>query len=304
MEKPLITNIQKYSIHDGEGTRTTVFFKGCPLSCKWCHNPETQSYKKRILFYSERCTGCGMCVEACPNNAITIENRKAFTESDVCTGCEICIDECINNAREVCGKQYELSELISELLKDQMFYETSGGGVTLSGGEVLARNMDYVENLMKRLHGRGISINIDTCGAVPYESIERVLPYTNVFLYDIKIIDSEKHKYYTGRDNKEILNNLIKLSDAGADIWIRLPLIGGVNDSKEDIEGIGAFLEDNNIRAKQISLLPYHNTGSGKYSRMGVCYEGTEFSTPDETKLENIKEIISRYVNYPVYIGG
>ena len=197
MEKPMITNIQKYSIHDGEGTRTTVFFKGCPLSCKWCHNPETQSYKKGLLFYAERCTGCRACMEECPQGAVSVKDGKVFMEAGRCTGCETCIDVCVNNAREICGKTYGIQELTAELLKDQMFYETSHGGVTLSGGEVLARDLDYVENLMKCLKRRGIRINVDTCGAVPWQTFERVLPYTDVFLFDIKVMDSEKHRFYT-----------------------------------------------------------------------------------------------------------
>lgn len=304
MERTLITNVQKYSIHDGEGTRTTVFFKGCPLSCKWCHNPETQSYKKEILFYAERCTGCTACMQECPENAISMKIGKAFTNVKKCIGCESCVDICVNNAREVCGKNYELKKLTEELLKDQMFYETSHGGVTLSGGEVLAGDLDYVENLMKRLKMRGIRINVDTCGAVPWKAFERVLPYVDVFLYDIKLIDGEKHRSYTGRENKEILENLIKLSEAGAGIWVRIPVIGGVNDREEDIKAIGEFLKDKGIRAVQANLLPYHNTGSGKYKRVGRMYEGEKFYTPTEEAMQKLQKILQDYINYPVVIGG
>ena len=300
----MITNIQKYSIHDGEGTRTTVFFKGCPLSCKWCHNPETQSYKKGILFYKERCTGCSICVMECSQGAVSIRDGKAFTDTVKCIGCEACVDACVNNAREVCGRTYEISELTKELLKDQIFYETSHGGVTLSGGEVLARDMDYVENFMKRLKKRGIRVNIDTCGAVSWQSFEKVIPYTDVFLYDMKFMDSEKHRSYTGRDNGEILENLMKLSDAGARIWIRIPVIGGVNDSEEEIKAIGTFLRDKEIRAEQANLLPYHNTGSGKYGRAGMEYEGAAFYTPTEEKMQELQKLLQTYINYPVVIGG
>lgn len=304
MEKPLITNIQKYSIHDGEGTRTTVFFKGCPLSCKWCHNPETQSYRKRILFYTERCTGCAACVKECAQAAISIRDGKAFTDAAGCISCESCVDLCVNNAREICGKEYEITELVKELLKDQMFYETSHGGVTLSGGEVLAGNLDYVENLMKRLKIRGIRINVDTCGAVPWQAFERVLPYVDVFLYDMKFMDSEKHHFYTGRDNREIHENLIKLSERGAGIWIRIPVIGGVNDSEEEIMSIGKFLREKGIRAHQVNLLPYHNTGSGKYGRIGRVYEGAGFYTPEEEEMRELQKTLQNFIDYPVLIGG
>ena len=304
MENSLITNIQKYSIHDGEGTRTTVFFKGCPLSCKWCHNTETQSYKKGLLFYAERCTGCRACMEECPQDAVSVKDGKVFTEAGRCTGCETCIDICVNNAREICGKTYGIQELTAELQKDQIFYETSHGGVTLSGGEVLARDLDYVENLMKCLKRRGIRINVDTCGAVPWQAIERVLPYTDVFLFDTKVMESEKHRFYTGRDNKEILENLEKLSAAGVGIWIRIPVVGGVNDSEEEIKLIGEFLRDKRIRAEQVNLLPYHNTGSGKYGRVGMEYEGKDFYTPDEAEMKLLQKTLQNYINYPVYIGG
>ena len=300
----MITNIQKYSIHDGEGTRTTVFFKGCPLSCKWCHNPETQSYKKGILFYAERCTGCSLCTLECPWHAISVKDEKAFTDTVKCIGCEACVDVCVNNAREICGRIYEISELTKELLKDQIFYETSHGGVTLSGGEVLAGDLDYVENLMKRLKKRGIRINVDTCGAVPWQTFERVLPYTDVFLYDIKFVDTEKHRSYTGRGNEQILENLMKLSEAGARIWIRIPVIGGVNDSEEEIMAIGNFLRAREIRAKQVNLLPYHNTGSGKYGRAGMKYEGAAFYTPTEEYMHKLQDCLGNYVNYSVLIGG
>lgn len=304
MERALITNVQKYSIHDGEGTRTTVFFKGCPLSCKWCHNPETQSYKKEILFYAERCTGCMACMQECPENAISMKTGKAYTNLKKCIGCESCVDLCVNNAREICGKNYEIQKLTEELLKDQMFYETSHGGVTLSGGEVLAGNLDYVENLMKRLKMRGIRINIDTCGAVPWEAFKRVLPYVDVFLYDIKFADGEKHRLYTGRENEEILKNIKKLSEANAGIWIRIPVIGGVNDSVEEISSIGEFLRDKEIRARQVNLLPYHNTGSGKYGRAGRVYEGEEFYTPVDEEMQKLRNTLQNYINYPVIIGG
>ena len=304
MENSLITNIQKYSIHDGEGTRTTVFFKGCPLSCKWCHNPETQSYKKGLLFYAERCTGCRACMEECPQDAVSVKDGKVFTEAGRCTGCETCIDICVNNAREICGKTYGIQELTAELQKDQIFYETSHGGVTLSGGEVLARDLDYVENLMKCLKRRGIRINVDTCGAVPWQAIERVHPYTDVFMFDTNVMESEKHRFYTGRDNKEILENLEKLSAAGVGIWIRIPVVGGVNDSEEEIKLIGEFLRDKRIRAEQVNLLPYHNTGSSKYEKLGRVYPAADLGVPSQEHMEMLKSLFEEHGFQQVKIGG
>ena len=221
----LITSIQKYSIHDGDGIRTTVFFKGCQLRCVWCHNPETQSYKKQMLYDAERCTGCRNCEPACPNRAIRGEEGKVFTDMRLCDGCGTCVDFCNQNLREIVGREYSVDELVKELKKDEMFYEESGGGVTLSGGEVMTADMDYVEELAKKLYRHGITVTIDTCGQAPYENFARILPYVDTFLYDIKTMDSQIHKKYMGAGNETILSNLERLSAAGARIYIRIPTI-------------------------------------------------------------------------------
>lgn len=307
MRQPLVTNIQKYSIHDGTGIRTTVFFKGCPLACKWCHNPETQSYKKEILFYEERCVKCGECQAVCPASVdnCSKKNKSVHTIADKnCLGCGNCVDECFHNARELCGTEWTVEQLVKEILKDQAFYETSGGGVTLSGGEVLAQDIDYIENLMKILYKRGIRIFIDTCGAVSKHAFERVLPYTDTFLFDIKLMDEHLHRNYTGSSNQQILENLRWLSELQASIWIRIPVIGGVNDTEEEIGSIGAFLKEKQIHYKQIHLLPYHNTGSGKYEHLHMTYEGQEFYVPDQETMEMLKSMLEHQGHNPVYIGG
>lgn len=299
MKQPFVTNIQKYSIHDGTGIRTTVFFKGCPIACKWCHNPETQSYKKEIMVYNERCAECGACLEVCP-----VRKADPAQGKQICLGCGRCLDECFHNARELCGKEYTVENLVKEVLKDQAFYETSGGGVTLSGGEVLAQDIEYIEKLVKSLHSRGISVFIDTCGAVPLRAFEKVLPYTDTFMFDIKILDEELHRKFTGSSNRQILENLKWLSDRNAAIWVRVPVIGGVNDTEEEIGSIGEFLKENQIHYKQIHLLPYHNTGSGKYEHLHKEYEGQEFYVPDQEKMETLKNLLEKQGHSPVYIGG
>ncbi|MGL5312202.1 MAG: glycyl-radical enzyme activating protein, partial [Peptostreptococcaceae bacterium] len=185
MSNPLVINIQKCSIHDGPGIRTTVFFKGCPLNCTWCHNPESQTYHKDVLYSEEKCNKCESCLKYCPEKAIYTSYEKICLDREKCTYCETCLDYCLNNAREVVGKEYTVKDLIKEIEKDRLFYEESNGGVTLSGGEVMTQNIDYIEKIAKTCNDKGIGVVIDTCGYAKYENFERVLPYVDMFLYDI-----------------------------------------------------------------------------------------------------------------------
>ena len=305
MSTPLIFNIQKYSIHDGEGIRDTVFFKGCPIACQWCHNPESQSYHPDLMYYQDRCTGCGACIRACPNKAVSYrEDHKVVTDRTLCNVCGTCTDYCVFNAREVAGKEYEIDELVRILDKDRMFYEQSGGGVTLSGGEVLAQDIDYVEELTRRLYERGYSVDIDTCGEVPYEHIKRVLPYVDTFLYDIKLLDPELHKKYTGVDNRLILENLKKLSADGGKINIRLPLITGVNATDEYIQEVIDFLHDNQISVYRVNLLKYHDTGRGKYAKLEREYDNGEMAVPDQEWLDRAVAAFKQSGYQNIHIGG
>lgn len=288
MQRPLIFNIQKFSIHDGPGIRTTIFFKGCPLSCKWCHNPESQSYEKEILVHKERCTSCGRCQKNCPAG-----NKP-------CLSCESCVDACYHNAREVIGKAYTVQELVSEIQKDRPFYEQSGGGVTLSGGEVMT-HIDFVEELVKACRQQGISVAIDTCGYAPWESFMRIIEDVDIFLYDVKCVDKEDHRKYIGKNNDLILENLKKLSDYGANINLRLPLIRGINTDDKHIEQVLDVIS--NLTITSINLLPYHNFAAGKYKKINMEYLSEIFSRPSD---ERVAEIQSRFkeANYKIKIGG
>lgn len=304
METPFVFNIQKYSIHDGDGIRTTFFFKGCPLSCKWCHNPESQRFSGELMFYHERCTVCGSCVKHCPNGANSIEDGRLILDRTKCTSCGICTDYCLNNAREIVGKSYTVKELVKEAQKDRMFYEESGGGITLSGGEVMVQDIDFLEEFCHILHKKGYSVNIDTCGYAPYENFERLLPYVDTFLYDIKHMDPEAHKQWMGVDNTLILSNLKKLSEAGATLNIRIPVITGVNDTEEFINSTVAFLRENCIRVKKVNLLSYHNTGKSKYENLDRTYLDEEMRVPDSEHMELFKNIFINYGYTNTKIGG
>ena len=304
-----ITNIQKYSIHDGDGIRTTVFFKGCHLRCWWCHNPETQDFDPELQTDIAKCTGCGRCEAVCPAGAITMsepdENgRKAVIDRELCIRCGKCVDECLGNFRVLVGREYPIKELIKICLQDQMFYEQSGGGVTLSGGEVMAMDPDYIQALVKALYREGIDVTIDTCGQAPYGNFEAILPYVSTWLYDIKVIDDDKHKKYVGMSNRLILDNLRGLAAAGARIYIRIPTVKEVNGDPESMAQIMSFLKENGIQPRQVNLLPYHSTGSHKYGKLGRDYPAAELTAPSDEEMESFVKQWNKAGFANVKIGG
>lgn len=300
MNTAIIFNIQKFSVHDGPGIRTTVFIKGCPLKCLWCHNPESQEVKKQMLFDSNKCVLCETCVKICPQNAITLENNKLMTDPDKCNHCRQCEVYCIPGARQVAGKEYTVEEIIKEVMKDKVFYEQSNGGVTVSGGEPLIQ-INFVEELLKRLKEENIHTAVDTCGAVSFESIQRAAPYTDVFLYDIKLMDDEKHREFIGMSNKLILDNLRKLSQIHNNINLRMPIIEGVNADEIHIEKTIDFIKELNI--KKVNLLPYHDIARHKYKKLDIVYKDEKMSKPSDGKMQRFKEMFEKK-GYETKIGG
>lgn len=276
MNKAIIFDVQRNSFVDGPGIRTTVFFKGCNLKCAWCHNPESQSAKPQMMFYKDKCTGCGKCKSVCPYHL------------EQCELCGKCTLYCPADARTVCGKEHTVDEVLKEVLKDKAFYETSGGGVTFSGGECMLQ-IDFLVEILKKCKENGIHTAVDTAGHIPFESFEKILPYTDLFLYDIKIFDSQKHKQYVGVSNELILENLKKLFERKAKLWIRIPIIPDVNDSIEEIQKIKDFLKTIGT-AEKIELLPYHAMGENKYRAIGK--EPQIFKTPDAENMKRLKEIL------------
>lgn len=265
--KAIIFDIIRNSYVDGPGIRTTVFFKGCNLRCKWCHNPESWNFQKEILFYRNKCTECGRCKD------LTTDNETFF---------------CFDDAKEICGKQYSVDEVFDIIIKDKEYYETSDGGVTFSGGECMLQ-IDFLCEILKKCKENGIHTAVDTAGHISWESFEKILSFTDLFLYDIKVMNEELHKEYTSVTNTLILENLINLLKSGVDVWVRIPIIHGVNDTEEEMKNIKAFFDINGY-PKKIELLPYHAMGEHKYEALGKFFR--KFAVPDEEKIKKLKNIV------------
>ncbi len=296
-----VFNIMKYAVHDGPGIRTTVFLKGCPLNCWWCHNPESQELKPQLTFFPNRCIGCMDCIAACKENAIRPLDGKVVTDLEKCKNNGDCTLVCFAEARQMAGETMSVEEVVKEVLKDKIFYDESGGGVTFSGGEPLVQSI-YLLELLKEMKKIGIHTTIDTCGYTSSETIKEVAELTDLFLFDLKHMDSEKHKKYTGASNELILKNLEILGSMGKDIIIRIPIIPGFNDSKKELEDMKNYISTlKNI--KEINLLPYHNIGQEKYNRMGKTYKMKDVPELSENEMKNVAKIMEAS-GIKVKIGG
>ncbi|MCR4719350.1 MAG: glycyl-radical enzyme activating protein [Firmicutes bacterium] len=285
--KARIFEIKRFAVHDGDGIRTTVFFKGCPLKCLWCHNPEGIGFESRLAYYKHKCMLCRECVKICPQNAHKIENGIHIFERDKCLSCGKCADVCLANALIFYGKEVDIEELVPILLEDRDFYENSGGGVTLSGGECLCQ-ADFCAELLKRLKNEGIDTAADTCGFVTREAIDKVMPYTDIFLYDVKAFDEDVHIKCTGHSNKQILENLKYIDACGKKIEVRVPFIPEYNSGQ--IEKIAEFLKGlQNIT--KVRVLPYHNFAGSKYESLDM--ENTlPKKLPDEAEIKKAEELL------------
>lgn len=298
----LISNIQRFCVHDGPGIRTTVFVLGCPLRCRWCQNPENLTAKKRLMLYPDECIGCWECIRACPEAAIYAdENRHLSTNRDRCKACGACTKVCYSQARKLCGKNYTVDGLFKELLKDKVtFYETSGG-VTLSGGE-FALYPEFVCELFKKCKKEHINTAIESSGCVRWTNLEAIEKFTDLFLYDVKLIDPIKHKKWTGADNSLILENLKKLSERGKSIIVRVPLIPGANDDEKEFTRIAEYVKAlKGIQA--IHILPFHQLGSAKYGSVGKQYSLADLKEENEERIEKCK-LIAQNLGLIVDVGG
>ena len=263
----IVFNIQKFCLHDGDGIRTCVFLKGCPLRCIWCHNPESLERTPSLAHTKSKCTSCGRCLATCPGRSIV--DGKLTIDRDKCTLCGECVNACLMNANEVLGREMSAEEVFAEVLKDKIFYESSGGGITVSGGEP-SYQPEFTLKLLEMAKEAGISRAIETCGIGSRDFYTAACDMGTTFLFDIKCIDAARHRELTGADNAHILSNLTYLFDRGADVIIRLPMIPGCNDSEADIKNLCMFLNTHKGKYRYAEIMPYHTLGIGKSERLGV----------------------------------
>ena len=271
MSSAFVTNIQGYSIHDGPGIRTVVFLKGCPLRCKWCANPENLEAAVQIGFLHNLCQGCGRCAKACPNGAI-LPGPDRRIDREKCQRCGACVKACYYDALVSYGEERTAEDVFDKVRRDKMFYESSGGGVTVSGGEPLT-HPQFVAELFTLCHAEGINTCVETCGCVPREAFETVASLTDYFYFDLKIMDPQKHQQYTGMDNRQIHENARWLAAQGANILFRQPIIPGVNSGEDNVRATAEFICSLGREDLAIQLMPYHRMGSSKYAALDMPYE-------------------------------
>lgn len=303
-----IYDIQGFSVQDGPGIRTTVFLKGCPLRCPWCHSPESQSFAPQLSWISMRCVGTeacdSRCIKACTKGAVELGEKRldsisgkeiqlVHVKRDVCDNCGDCAAVCHPHALYICGKDYTVDEVVEIALRDRSFYEHSGGGVTVSGGEALSQ-ADFTLALLKALKEQGLHTALDTTGFAPWEKIEAVLPYVDLFLYDLKHMNSEKHRKMVAVPNEPILENALKIAEAGGKFQIRIPVIPMFNEDEENIRATAEFCCKLKDAVEVIQLLPYHNMGVSKYQRISD-EPAVEAVPPGEEKMQKLQDIMTSY---------
>lgn len=300
--KGMIFDIQRWSLHDGPGIRTNVFFKGCPLTCLWCSNPESQEFQRELVYFPDKCIGCGSCVQHCPHQAVSRGDEGMAIDYGVCRRfCHpaedgfACVSACYAKALDVMGKAYTVEELMKEVMSDAGIYESSGGGMTVTGGEPLAQP-GFLLELLKAAKERGLHTVMETSGQAGWEDFKRCLEYLDFLFMDFKVYDGEAHRRYTGVDNRQILENMKRVNEyAGSHrltFVIRTPVIPGVNDSEEEIGRIADFIKEQLSQVRIYQLLPYHRLGRGKYGSLGKEYRLEDLEAPEDETMRRLEEVI------------
>jgi pyruvate formate lyase activating enzyme len=297
-----VSNIQRFCVHDGPGIRTTVFLLGCPLRCRWCQNPENLAREPALLFNAGQCAGCGACLEVCEHGAVSRGDDGGLRfDRARCTACGRCVPSCWFKARELAGRLYSVPALLEEVLKDRVAFRNSGGGVTLSGGEPLLEP-EFASRLLEACGRAGLHTAVETCGAVPWGHFERVLPHVDLFLYDLKLTDPEKHRRWTGGDNRAVLSNARALAQAGKRLIVRVPLVPGVNDDDGEFEAIAGFAAGlRNV--EELHLLPFHQVGASKYALAGLAYRMQDLPEQNDERVARCRRIAEEQ-GLRVSVGG
>jgi pyruvate formate lyase activating enzyme len=305
MNTAVVFNVQRFSLHDGPGIRTTVFLKGCPLNCPWCHNPESRDGQPQLAIKADRCVGCEQCTPVCPENLAgpvqpgTDVNRPGVT----CLRCGACAEACPSGARELLGEDMEVDGLLAEIERDRSYHQESGGGVTFSGGEPVAvGNAPFLLECLTEIGKRGVHRTVDTCGHVATDTLLAVAAQAELILYDLKIMDNARHRLVMGVGNERILQNLRALTERGHEVWIRVPLIPGLTDDEDNLTAVAEFVSSLPKRCP-IHLLPYHATGGNKYGRLDLDYPLAALVPADPRQMERQADFI-RAQGLEVHIGG
>lgn len=285
----MVFNVQRYSTEDGPGIRTTVFLKGCPMRCPWCHNPEGLSPRPELVWYEVRCIAARDCLGACPRRALTLTPEGMVIDRDACDVCGLCEEACPAGALEVIGRERTVEEVAEEALRDRVFYEKSGGGVTLSGGEP-ALQWEFSLSLMRVLGGEGVHLALDTCGGVSWERLEPLVREADLVLFDLKLMDEEKHRRFTGVSLSTVLGNARKTAEMGKAMWIRTPIIPGYTDDEENIRAIAGFIRENLPVVERYDLLAFNNTCEAKYRRLDLIFPLAGQGLVESERMDRLAE--------------